>query len=324
MCVGSPIGRNLGLREARALARRTEGSEVIVQQPNKDYSVLRMNPADVNQARHIEDANFDANKVEFIIEGNNGVSEVIINPEADFFDIAKSKGLNTLENIQDVSTTALENIQGVANTALENVQDVANTAMSNIDKARTNVMTTITTLFENLTDKTNNYVWGGRANMDAGKGVSNVDCSGLVNQVFKDSGITIPDMTTGTLDTYIRGGKGVLRQNNDASTIKPGDIINYPPKGNPNGGHVMIAAEEPRKVNGGYMLLTFDSSPDGGTRRADSGAELGSRGAGYREIFLKTDSSGRVTGLSTQGSPNGPMKRNVTIGSIKDDVKLSK
>lgn len=327
MCVqitgSSPIGRDLNLRDARALARRTQGSEAIVKQSNGDYSVVPLNPQDLNKAKNIESANFSPSNIEFMIEGDSGNNNVVINPNASFFNRKKSEGLNGLEIAQDVGSGIVARVDG----AVDNLLNRSGRVATNGDKARANVMDKINVLFENLTDKNNSYVFGGRTNLNTNTGVSNVDCSGLVNQIFKQAGITIPDMTTEGLDAYIRDGKGVLRENTNAGTIKPGDVINYPPRGNPNGGHVMIAASEPRRVltPPGYMVTVFDSSPDGsGTRRAANGAELGSSGAGYREIFLATDKNGRVTGLNTMGDTRGTLKNNVRIGTIKDDVQLNR
>jgi cell wall-associated NlpC family hydrolase len=310
MCVPisntQPIRRDLDLREARDVARANTGSEAIVKQSNGDYSVVQLTPEDTAKARNIESANFSPNKVEFLLEGNN---DVIINKNASFFDRSKSKLTNGLEDLEDG----------------------ANTVINKANNVRKDMMNTIETLVDNISDKTNNYVWGGRGDksFDPEKGISNVDCSGLLNEVFKEAGVNIPYMSTEGLDTYIKNGQGVLRENSNASTIKYGDVINYPPIGK-SSGHVMIAAGEPEAVtrNGrivGYKLNTFDSSPDGtGTRRADSGSRaFGTRGAGFREIFLFTDNSGKVTGLNTLGqeSTRGGYHTGVRIGTLKDNFR---
>ena len=315
MCVSginNPIGRDLGLREARALARSTNGSEAIVKQSNGDYSVVQLRPEDEAKVRTIGESDFPPTNVEFMLQNDNS-NQVVINPNTSYFNQAKSEVLNGVEFVQEEGTALI----------------------NNADRARTNVMTTIDTLYNNLTDRNNNYVLGGRgeSSFDSQSGVSNVDCSGLLNEVFKESGVNIPYMTTGTLDTYIRNGQGVLRESNNAATIKYGDVINYPAHGK-SSGHVMIAAGKPEPVTRdgqlvGYKLNTFDSSSDNsGTRRAQggTGAQMGTRGAGFREIFLFVDPAGRITGLNNMGNErrSGGYHEGVRVGTLKDDVRLTR
>lgn len=301
------------LREARALARSNPGSEAIVKQNNGNYSVVPLKPEDVARVRNTASSNFAPNNVEFMVQGNNGSNEVVINDNASFFNRAKSQALNGVEFVREEGRALL----------------------NDADKARTNIMTTIDTLYNNLSDRNNNYVFGGRGdrNFDPNRGVSNVDCSGLLNEVFKKSGVNIPYMSTEALDTYIKNGTGVLTQNNNAASIKYGDVINYPPQGR-SSGHVMIAAGEPVPVTRnnqliGYRLNTFDSSPDNsGTRRAEGGSapQMGARGAGFREIFLFVDSSGKPTGLNTMGheARTGGYHGGVRVGSLKENLNLSR
>lgn len=301
MCLGvnKPIATNVdSLIEARKIARQNQGSEVIIEQANGNYTVTKLTPEEMNKVKDIKNANFTPSKVEFMMENENGENNVVINPNASFLDRAQSKATNGLEIV---------------------------------DNARKNIMNTITTLVDNLTDRNNDYVWGGRTDFDPEKGISNVDCSGLLNSVFRESGLKVPDMTTEDLDTYIKNGQGILRQDNNASKIKYGDVINYPPQGKKTG-HVMIAAGIPEPVvrNGqivGYKLLTFDSAPDNsGSRRLEGKKqpELGRKGAGYREIFLFTDKNGMVTGLNTMGSESktGGYHGGVRIGVLKDNIKV--
>lgn len=301
------------LRQARALARSNPGSEAIIKQNNGNYSVVPLTPEDVAKVRNTAASDFPPNNIEFMIQENNGSNEVVINDNASFLNRAKSQTLNGVEFIQQ---------EGI-------------TLINDADRARTNVMITIDTLYNNLSDRNNNYVVGGRgeSSFDPTRGVSNVDCSGLLNEVFKESGINLPYMTTANLDTYIKNGTGVLRQNNNAASIKYGDVINYPPQGR-SSGHVMIAAGEPIPVTRnnqlvGYRLNTFDSSPDNsGTRRVEGGRapQMGTRGAGFREIFLFVDSSGKPTALNTMGneSRTGGYHGGVRVGSLKDNLNLSR
>jgi len=311
--LGTPIGKDLGLIEARALARSNEGSEVIVKQKNGDYSVVQLKPEDVSSINNKGSAIFSPTNVEFVMQKTDRSNEVLINSNASFLDRGKSKVVN----------------------GYESAVEIGNKVVNSADKARKNIMGTIDTLLNNITDKTNDYVWGGRGekNFNPNAGISNVDCSGLLNGVFNSSGINIPYMTTSDLDTYIKEGKGVLRESNNAATIKYGDVINYPPAGSKTG-HVMIAAGEPVPVirNNklvGYKLNIFDSSSDGSGSRKASGkkqAEIGSSGAGFRELFLFVDSSGKVTGLNNMGVENkvNAYHSGVRIGTLKDNVRLSK
>lgn len=350
----SIVGRNIDtLVEARRLARQTPGSEAIIEQSNGDYTVVKLTPEEETRVRNIGNSTFEPSKVEFMMQKPNGRSEVVINPNASFLDRAQSRATNaydsTVEIVQQGQQLLNEGIQQgqqildqgiqqgreMINNGIQSVREMGNNLLTRGDQARQNMMNTISTLVDNLTDANNDYVWGGRgANaFNPERGISNVDCSGLVSGVMQRAGLNVDSMTTTTIDTAIRDGRGVLRQNNNASQMKPGDIINYPPGGRFNRtGHVMIATEAPKPVirdgqTVGYRVMTFDSAPDNsGSRRANNDPEFGRRGAGYREIFLFTDSSGNVTGLNTMGSesrgPGTGYHDRVRIGTVKDDVQL--
>lgn len=342
--INNPIvARNVdSLVEARRIARQNPGSEAIIEQQNGDYTVVKLTPEEESRVRNIDNSNFEPSKVEFLMQKPNGKSEVVINPNASFLDRQQSRATNVYDSSVEIVQQGQQMIdQGIQqgkemiNTGIQNVREIGNNLLSRGDQVRRNMMSTITTLVNNLTDSNNEYRLRdkGPTTFNPERGISITDCSGLVSGVLSRAGLNFPTMSTALIDTTIRDGKNGLMQNNNVSQMKEGDIINYP-SGGPynNSGHVMIATGKPTPVTRdgqvvGYKVMTFDSSPDNsGSRRTEVGAELGRRGAGYREIFLFTDPSGNVTGLNTMGSESrragtGYHDR-VRIGTVRDDVQL--
>lgn len=304
MCIGKintpAIASNIeSLTDARNIARKTKGTEVIVKDNRGNYSVHQLNPKDVDNIVKTKGGSVDPKGFEFVVEKSDGKSEILINKNAGIFDTARSQ-----------IVTANEKITG-------KYEEVKEAFIDNAEK-----------LFKNITGNRgtqNDYVKGGET-VDIKLGKVKADCSGYVQTMFEQSGIKLKneDMNAATIGKLIRDGKGPLKQISKASDIKPTDVITFDKnKGDRRwwSGHVMVAVSAPRPIYDSKNKITgynVDITDSTSSAHSNDNRNKSNSGAGTGTISFSVKPDGTIKEFFWgQNLSMSRYNNNVTVGTLK-------
>lgn len=284
-----PIASNLTIERARQIAAKNAGSEAIVKQEDGSFSVYKINQQDASNVIKRDFSSYDANVVEFSM-AKKGAPD-----------------------------------KRIAATQPQTATAVIKAPPSNNEAARTAIVSNANLLLENVdkNPKGSKYVLGG-GKVDIAGGVSNADCSHLINELYNKSGVNIPYMTAKDLGSYIRGGKGVLRAEKKAENVRPGDIITFDIPGKKGfTGHVLMATGTPQPIVRdnkivGYNLEVIDSTSSRHGGDDDRSKRRGDTGVGKGIISFGVDAKGNINSAYWKDDLTGKKyTKNVSVGTLK-------
>lgn len=118
------IGRANTLEQAREIAKKNDGNEVITREKDGNYTVTKLDDSEVNKVEQKPAAEFGASVIEFALKQTTGSDKIITNKNASFVNKAISKYQGSqFDKVVEKTGEEINNVVQKANKGINNAID---------------------------------------------------------------------------------------------------------------------------------------------------------------------------------------------------------